>query len=91
MERLRYSVNVGDKIKDKKETSRLILFDPGIDGVDPVRLSDIGTVTYTDKSSDTYAKINGENGVLLSFAQTVQLCHSRCIGEHTQQIQTARK
>ena len=62
-------VNVGDKIKDKKEMSRLILFDPGIDGVDPVRLSDIGTVTYTDKSSDTYAKINGENGVLLSFTK----------------------
>lgn len=62
-------VSVGDKIKDKKELKNLILFDPGMDGVDPVRLSDIGTVTYTDQSSDTYAKINGQNGVLLSFTK----------------------
>ena len=27
----------------------------GIDGVDPVRLSDIGTVTYTSQEDDTYA------------------------------------
>ena len=62
-------VSVGDKIKHKKELSGLILFDPDIDGVDPVKLSDIGTVTYADQSADTYAKINGENGVLLSFTK----------------------
>ena len=62
-------VSVGDKIKDKSELNNLILFDAGVDGVDPVRLSDIGTVTYTDKAADTYAKINGQNGVLLSFTK----------------------
>lgn len=62
-------VSVGDKIKDKNELENLILMDLGIDGVEPIRLSDIATVTYSDMAADTYAKINGENGVLLSFTK----------------------
>ena len=62
-------VSVGNKIKDKDELESLILIDMGIDGVEPVRLSDIGTVTYANQAEDTYAKINGQNGVLLSFTK----------------------
>lgn len=62
-------VSVGNKIKDKDELESLVLIDMGIDGVDPVRLSDIGTVTYANQAEDTYAKINGQNGVLLSFTK----------------------
>ncbi len=62
-------VSVGDKIKDKDELENLILIDMGIDGVDPIRLSDIGTVSYANQAEDTYAKINGQNGVLLSFTK----------------------
>lgn len=62
-------VSVGDKIKDKNELENLILMDLGIDGIEPIRLSDIATVTYSDMAADTYAKINGENGVLLSFTK----------------------
>ena len=62
-------VSVGDKISNKSELENLVLVDMDIDGVDPVRLSDIATVTYSNKGEDTYAKINGENGVLLSFTK----------------------
>lgn len=62
-------VSVGDKIKNKDELENLILVDLDIDGAEPVRLSDIGTVAYTDKEEDTYAKINGQNGVLMSFTK----------------------
>lgn len=62
-------VSVGDKIKNKSELENLVLMDMGIEGVDPVRLSDIATVTYGNQGNDTYAKINGENGVLLSFTK----------------------
>lgn len=62
-------VSVGNKIKDEEELKNLILLDMGLDGVEPVRLSDIGTVSYTNQESDTYAKINGQNGVLLSFTK----------------------
>ncbi|MDO4868962.1 MAG: efflux RND transporter permease subunit [Bacillota bacterium] len=62
-------VSVGDKIKDEKELRNLVLFDMGIDGVDPIRVYDVATVTYLADDSDTYAKINGNNGVLLSFTK----------------------
>ncbi len=62
-------VSVGDKIKDTDELENLILFDMDIDGVDPIRVKDIATVSYVADDSDSYAKINGENGVLLSFTK----------------------
>lgn len=62
-------VSVGDKIKDKDELQNLILFDMGIEGMDPIRLSDVATVTYTNDNAETYAKINGNNGVLMSFTK----------------------
>ena len=62
-------VSVGDKIKDLDELKSLILFDLDIDGVKPIRVKDIATVSYVADDSDNYAKINGENGVLLSFTR----------------------
>ena len=62
-------VSVGDKIRDKDELENLILLDPGIDGIDPVRLSDIATVTYGSDDEESYAKVNGKNGVCLAFTK----------------------
>lgn len=62
-------VSVGDKIEDSDELKNLILFDMGIDGVEPIRVKDIGTVSYMADDSATYAKINGENGILLGFTK----------------------
>ena len=62
-------VSVGDKIKDVDELENLILFDMDIDGVAPIRVKDIATVSYIVDDKDAYAKINGENGVLLSFTK----------------------
>ncbi|MCR5034913.1 MAG: efflux RND transporter permease subunit [Clostridia bacterium] len=62
-------VSVGDKIKDPDELKNLILFDMDIDGVAPIRVKDIATVSYIVDDGDAYAKINGENGVLLSFTK----------------------
>lgn len=62
-------VSVGDRIQDREELESLVLFDMGTEGEEPVRLSDIATVTYGGEGSETYAKINGNNGVLLSFTK----------------------
>lgn len=62
-------VSVGDKIKDTDELKSLILFDMDIDGLAPIRVKDIASVSYVADDSDSYAKINGENGVLLSFTK----------------------
>ena len=62
-------VTVGDKITEVSELENLILFDLDIDGIDPIRVRDIASVAPAEASSDTYAKINGENGVLLTFTK----------------------
>lgn len=62
-------VSVGDKIKTMTELQNLVLLDMDLNDVDPVKLSDIADVTNADNSAETYAKINNENGVLLTFTK----------------------
>lgn len=62
-------VSVGDKIKDAEELENLILFDLDLDDVDPIRVKDIGSVVPASEDDETYARINGNNGVLLSFTK----------------------
>jgi len=62
-------VYVGDEIPDAALLSQVPLFSPGIGDLDTILLGDIATVRLTDNSKATYAKINGENGVLLSFSK----------------------
>jgi len=62
-------VSVGDKIKNKDELKNLILFDMDIDGIEPIKLSDVATVSYSNHGEETYAKVNGDNGVMLSFTK----------------------
>lgn len=62
-------VNVGDKVKNKTELENLVVLDPDINEVSPVRLRDIADVTYASDAGASYAKIDGESGILLSFTK----------------------
>ena len=62
-----YMVSVGNEISTSDELADMVLFDLGIDGLEPIRLSDVATVFYTDNSDEIYAKLNGENGIIVSF------------------------
>jgi len=62
-------VSVGEGFTDLSEIEELILFDPGVDGFDPVRIKDVATVEYINNSDEVYARINGEDGILLSFSK----------------------
>ncbi len=64
---VQYLVRVGNKLADEEELKNLVLFDPGVDGMEPVRLSDVADVFVSDNSADIYAKINGNDGVVLSI------------------------
>ena len=37
-----------------------------MEGIDPVKLSDVANVELVNNSDETYAKINGKPGVMLS-------------------------
>lgn len=60
-------VSVGDKFKNIDEIKDLVVLDLGIEGVDPILLSDVADVSNFNTAGETYAKINGEDGVLLTF------------------------
>ena len=64
---VQYMVSVGDNISTREELQKLILFDLGMEGVEPIRLEDVAEVFVTDNSGQIYAKLNGENGVTLTF------------------------
>lgn len=59
-----YQVRVGDKFKSLDELKNFVLLD--MEGIDPIRLSDIATIEIVNNSDETYARINGEPGVVLT-------------------------
>ena len=64
-----YMVSVGNEITTTEELEDMVLFDLGIDGMEPIRLSDVATVFYTDNSDEIYAKLDGKNGIIASFSK----------------------
>lgn len=64
-----YLVRVGDEIADIDEMKNLVLFDTGKNSVGTIKLSDVADVFLTDNSAEVYAKINGQDGVLLTFSK----------------------
>lgn len=58
-----YLIRVGDKFQSLEDLKDLVLVD--MEGINPIKLSDIAEVERVDNAADTYAKLNGENGILL--------------------------
>ncbi|MBQ7703135.1 MAG: efflux RND transporter permease subunit [Firmicutes bacterium] len=61
----RFLVSVGDKLADVDEVESLILFN--IEGLGDIHVRDVAQVFVSDNSESTYASINGNTGVLLTF------------------------
>ena len=66
-EGISYMVSVGEEITDLETLQNLLLFDLNIDGVDPIRLQDVAEVFITDNRNETYARLNGQESIVLSF------------------------
>lgn len=62
-------VNVGDKVRGVEALEQVAILSLGLDGLDLVRLGDVADVHISDNSDTTFARINGENGVLLTFTR----------------------
>lgn len=60
-------ISVGDEIKDLEELKELVILDLDIAGIDSIRVKDVATVNYVSNGEDSYGKINGKDGILLSF------------------------
>lgn len=62
-----YMVRVGDEFSSLNELKNMRLFSLGMETVDVVSLSDVASVEITDNAEDVFTKVNGEDGMLLSF------------------------
>lgn len=62
-----YTVKVGDAFASLDEVKTLVLMDIEAGDIGAVRLSDIADIAETDNTDDLYAKINGNDGILLTF------------------------
>ena len=87
-----YSIKVGDKFSSLEEIRQLVLMDTGIDGIGSVTLSDVASVETTTNAGEYYAKINGNDGILLamqkqSTASTSEV--SSLVRERAQKLQNA--
>ena len=60
-------VKVGDAYSAEGELADTLLFHIDAEGVGDIRLSDVAQVELVDNSGETYAKVNGNDGILLSF------------------------
>ena len=60
-----YMVSVGENITALETLQNLLLFDMKIEGVEPIRLGDVAAVMIVDNSAETYAKLNGADGISL--------------------------
>lgn len=58
-----YLVRVGDKIESDGDIEDLVICDMDLDGLKPIRLSDVADVAVTDNSSEVYAMVNGNPAV----------------------------
>lgn len=63
----KYLVRVGETVKSEDDLKDLVLMDLNMDGIDPIRLSDVADVEMTDNSDETYAVVNGNPAVTLSI------------------------
>ncbi len=63
----KYLVKVGDQFSDMDQISSLVLFEIPTGDIGAVTLSDVAEVKMADNRDEMYAKINGNDGILLSF------------------------
>ena len=62
-----YLIRVGEAVKSVDELEDLVLMDMGMDSVGLIRLGDVADIEILDNSDETYAIVNGNPSVSLSF------------------------
>ena len=62
-----YLIRVGESVKNVDELEELVLMDLGMEAVGLVRLGDVANIEILDNSDETYAVVNGNPSVTLSF------------------------
>ena len=59
----KYLVKVGEKVESTDQIENLVIADMDLDGLEPIKLSDVADVVRTDNSSEIYTNLNGNPAV----------------------------
>lgn len=62
-----YLVRIGDELTDQEELENLVLFDLSDYDLGVITLKDVADVTVINNADENYAKINGNDGIILSL------------------------
>ena len=62
-----YLVRVGDELKSQEELENLLLFDLDEYDMGQIRLKDVARIELVTNADENYAKINGNDGIILSL------------------------
>ncbi len=87
----RYMVRIGDEVANEKELTSLPLFDTKIDGIGVIKLSDVADVFLADNSDELYAKVNGSDGVVLSFTKQSDVATATVCDNINREIEALQK
>lgn len=72
-------IKVGEKFENIEEMKNLTILSFDISGLENITLGDLADISYSDNSDEIYAKVNGNNAIVLSFqkqstASTAEVC-----------------
>ena len=81
-----YMVRVGDEFSSLNELKNMRLFSLGMESVDVVSLSDVATVEIVDNADEVFTKVNGEDGMLLSFQKQSNQSTADVAGRITEEL-----
>lgn len=62
-----YLIRVGDKLEKIRELRNMVVFDLDIEGLEPILLCDVADVFKANNAATMYAKVNGNDAVILSM------------------------
>ena len=82
-----YMVRVGDEFSSLNELKNMRLFSLGMETVDVVSLSDVASVEIVDNADDVFTKVNGEDGMLLSFQKQSNQSTADVAGRITEELE----
>ena len=63
------TVKIGDKFSSIEEIQNLVLFHFDMKDLEEVKLSDLADIEVSNNGDDIYAKVNGNNGIVLAFSK----------------------
>ncbi len=72
-------IKVGEKFENIDEMKNLTILSFNMAGLENITLGDLADIRYTNNSDEIYAKVNGNNAIILSFqkqstASTAEVC-----------------